>query len=69
MNVYGGYKALFQGGITELGCCAHARRKFFELHVANGSRVAAQALERIAKLYAIERDGKHLDTEARRQLR
>ena len=71
---YGGYKALFQAGMTELGCFAHARRKFFDLQVAQGqppankSLIAAQALERIAKLYAIERDGKHLDTEARRPL-
>ena len=71
---YGGYKALFQrnstgGSITELGCFAHARRKFFDLHAANKSPIAAQALERIAKLYAIERDGKPLDTEARCELR
>ena len=55
---YGGYKALFQGRIAELGCFAHARRKFFDLHAANKSPIAAQALERIAKLYAIERDSK-----------
>ncbi len=66
---YGGYKALFQGRIAELGCFAHARRKFFDLHAANKSPIAAQALERIAKLYAIERDSKPLDTEARRELR
>ena len=66
---YAGYKALFALGITELGCLAHARRKFFDLHAVNKSPIAAQALERIAKLYAIERDGKHLDTEARKQLR
>ena len=30
---YAGYKALFiDGGITEVGCMAHARRKFVELH-------------------------------------
>ncbi len=32
---YSGYKALFRGGVTELGCWAHARRKFYEIHVAN----------------------------------
>jgi transposase len=67
---YAGYKALFEGGaITELGCFAHARRKFFDLHAANGSPVAALALARIGELYAIERAGKSLDIEARRQLR
>ncbi len=39
------------------------------MYAANKSPIAAQALERIAKLYAIERDGKPLDTESRRQLR
>ena len=29
---YSGYKAGFQQGITEIGCAAHARRKFFDLH-------------------------------------
>lgn len=32
-----GYNALFTQGITELGCMAHARRKFFDLHQANQS--------------------------------
>ena len=66
---FGGYKALFALGITELGCFAHARRKFFDLQAANNSPIAAQALERIAKLYMIERDGKPLGVEARKQLR
>lgn len=66
---FGGYKASFALGITELGCFAHAHRKFFDLYAANKSPIAAQALERIAKLYALERDGKPLDTEARKQLR
>lgn len=51
---YAGYKALFTQGITELGCLAHAWRKFFDLHAANLSPIAAAALQRIAALYAIE---------------
>ncbi len=66
---YVGYKALFERGITELGCFAHARRKFFDLHAANASPSAAYVLERIRQLYAIEREGKVLDTPARWQLR
>lgn len=50
-----GYKALFAGGVTELGCMAHARRKFFDLHAANKSQIAVQALEYFGQLYAIER--------------
>ncbi len=66
---YGGYKALFRGGITELGCFAHARRKFFELHAANQSPIAAEALQRIGALYAIEREGRVLDAQDRKRLR
>ena len=41
---YAGYKALFHGKtVVELGCMAHARRKFFDLAKASGSPVAARA--------------------------
>ena len=66
---YAGYKALFQNGITELACLAHARRKFFDLHAANQSPIAAEALRRIAELYAIEAQGRDLDAPARHALR
>lgn len=66
---YAGYKALFTQGVIEVGCMAHARRKFFELHAANQSAVAAQALLRIAQLYEIESRGKMLTCDARKHLR
>jgi transposase len=66
---YAGYKSLFTEGVTELACLAHVRRKFFELHAANGSPVAAEALQRIGALYAIERQAASLASEARLQLR
>jgi transposase len=62
---YVGYKACFTGGITEVGCMAHARRKFFDLHAASQSPVAAQALEYIGSLYAIEREARDLAPDAR----
>ncbi len=62
---YGGYKALFAHGITELGCWAHARRKFFDAHKASGSPVAKEALRRIGALYAIEATLRDLDPAAR----
>jgi hypothetical protein len=52
---YAAYKALFAQGVTEAGCMAHARRKFYELHAANNSPLAAVALDYIGKLYEIER--------------
>jgi hypothetical protein len=75
---YAGYKALFADNRTsidkralapcrELACFAHARRKFFDLFRANQSPMAKEALARIAKLYAIEADGKAL-TIAQRQV-
>lgn len=66
---YGGYKALFKNGVIELGCWAHARRKFFELHQANGSAVAAEALRRIGELYVLEAQAKELKPEQRLVLR
>jgi transposase len=66
---FSGYKALFGQGVVELGCLAHARRKFFELHAANHHPVAAEALSRIAELYAIEAEGRDLDPVARQALR
>jgi transposase len=66
---YSGYKALFAGGVTELACLAHVRRKFFDLHAANGSPVAAQALRRIAQLYVIEQQARDGDAVERLRLR
>lgn len=71
---YAGYKALFVGdgqteACVELACFAHVRRKFFDLHQANQSPMALEALQRIGGLYAIEAEGKALDSEARKQLR
>jgi transposase len=62
---YAGYKALWEKGVTELGCWAHARRKFFDLHAANKSTLAAEALKRIATLYRIESEASELDAAAR----
>jgi transposase len=66
---YGGYKALFAAGITELGCWAHARRKFFDLHAANKSTLAEEALRRIAALYGVEQMARELDAQARHAYR
>lgn len=77
---YGGYKALFTDNRTgvdnrplapcvELACLAHARRKFFDLHQANGSPMALEALQRIGRLYALEAEAKGLSIAARQELR
>ena len=52
---YAGFERLAAGrDITLAACWAHARRKFYEVHQATGSPIAAEALQRIAELYAIE---------------
>lgn len=66
---YGGYKAGFQLGIAEVGCMAHARRKFFELHQSGKSLIAEQALKSIGQLYEIEAQGAELCPEERQRLR
>jgi len=52
---YAGFSNMYQSGrVQEAACWAHVRRKFFDLHEANGSTLASEALDRIAALYAIE---------------
>ena len=66
---YAGYKCGFVSGITEVGCMAHSRRKFFDLHVSSKSQIAGQACTYISQLYDVERDARHLNTAERLQIR
>ncbi len=75
-DAYGGWGKLYASGqITEAACWAHARRPWWDLYLSSGkdeTSIAAQALRRIADLYAIERDirGKPPDIrQAQRQAR
>jgi transposase len=55
-DAYGGYDGIFlgsAGGILEVACWAHARRKFFDAR-SNAPREANQVLEWIQQLYDIE---------------
>jgi transposase len=66
---YSGYKGLFSGGITEVGCLAHARRKFHDLWVNHKSPLAEEALGWFRALYEVERQAEGGATEQRRRLR
>ena len=59
--------------IREVGCWAHARRKFFDIAVAadkTGTRVLAhEAIEMIGELFAIEREAQSLTAEKRQAMR
>ena len=66
---FAGYKQLIGEQIAEAGCWAHARRKFFELHTANKSQIAVQALDQIGQLYAIERGVQDASADERLRIR
>jgi hypothetical protein len=54
---------------TAAGCLAHARRKFDELLKTGNSPVAAQAVQRIAWIYRIEREVQSLTADERLAMR
>ena len=67
---YAGFDAVYETGrIQEAACWAHVRRKFYDLHVAHKSPVAAEAMERIAALYAIEKEIRGHAAGERREVR
>ena len=66
---FSGYKAMFELGVTEAGCLAHARRKFYDLWVNHKSTVAEEALRLFGRLYEIEREAAELDADERRRIR
>lgn len=70
-DAYTGYNELFRrskGTIVEVGCWAHARRKFVEAEKAS-PREAHEAVARIKQLYAVEHEAKDLDAPSRASLR
>ena len=66
---FSGYKAMFELGVTEAGCLAHARRKFQELWINHGSAVGEQALKFFGKLYDVEREVRDLQADERECIR
>ena len=69
-DAYAGFAQIYESGrIQEAGCWAHVRRKFYDLVMAHKSPVGQQALERIAELYAIEKEIRGQSPEKRRDVR
>jgi transposase len=67
---YAGFDRIYEAGrIQEAACWAHVRRKFYDLVAAHKSSVAAEALERIGALYAIEKEIRGRSPEQRREVR
>jgi transposase len=67
---YAGFDQVYgTGRIREAACWAHVRRKFYDLQVAHKSPIAQEALERIAALYAIEKEIRGRPPNERRAIR
>ena len=67
---YSGFNALFAAQDThEMACMAHIRRKFVDVHTSQGSAIAAEAIERIAALYAVEKEARGKPPDERIRLR
>jgi len=66
---YAGFDRLYGERIQEAACWAHVRRKFYDFHVAHDSPLAAEALERIGRLYAVEADIRGRPPDERRRVR
>ncbi len=53
---YAGFNGLFgDNKAAEMACMAHIRRKFVDVHQAQGGVIAEEAIKRIAALYAVEK--------------
>jgi transposase len=70
-DAYAGFNQLYKGDgrIQEIACWAHVRRKFYDLQQAHASPIASEALERIAALYAIEKEIRGRPPDERQQVR
>jgi transposase len=67
-DAYSGYDGLYQSGcVIEIGCWAHARRRFVEAFMLDTA--AALMIALIQQLYQVEHAAADLDPEARRALR
>ena len=69
-DAYSGFTPLYANGkIIEAACWAHARRKYYDVYVADRSPIASQALQHIGELYAIEREIRGRSPAQRRETR
>jgi transposase len=69
-DAYAGYNGLHDRGLIEVGCWAHARRKFYDARTSDPERSHA-AIAWIGRLYEVEKEAREreLDDAARHLLR
>ncbi len=69
-DAYAGFNKLYEdGSIQEAPCMAHIRRKFYDLMEAHRSPIATEAVQRIARLYVIEKEIRGRSPDERRRVR
>ncbi len=67
---YAGFEELYRSGrIREVACMAHVRRKFVDVQQSQGSAIAEEAIKRIARLYAVEREARGQPPDQRSRIR
>jgi hypothetical protein len=67
---YAGFEDLYRSGsMHEVACMAHVRRKFVDIHKAQGSAIADEAIGRIAQLHAVEKEARGSPSDRRVNIR
>ena len=64
-GLYGPEPGTGTARLVEVACWSHARRGLYEVHLSTASPIAREALERIAALFAIEREIRGRDPDRR----
>jgi transposase len=65
-----GFNGLFGNGLAgEQACMVHVRRKFVDVFERHGSAIARETIERIAGLYAVEKEARYRPPDERVALR
>jgi transposase len=58
---YSGFRPLYATAnaqpatVTEVACWSHVRRNFYDIHVSNNAPIAGEALQRIGRLFDVDR--------------
>ncbi|MCC5971143.1 MAG: IS66 family transposase [Pararhodobacter sp.] len=67
---YAGFENIYRSSdIHEVACMAHVRRKFVDVHRAQGSAIADEAIRRTAQLYTVEKEARGSPPDRRVEIR
>jgi len=68
-DAYAGYNELYQQKITQHGCWAHVRRKFYDITQSGPAPLADEAIATIQSLYVIEKQVRGQPPDERQHIR